>query len=755
MPKLYITDPEALTILGDLEGPRWLERQRADEGVMDVVGGYFINRRAFEILRELGPDAAQLPLEDIAPEAGFIRTVRGDPIYRVEPDGEILLLLPEGEARQRQAAEFMRGLDHGQLIEMRTGKFDEADCEKVRLRYARMAENKELLPHRRQAIYDLMGWYEVGGAVAEQYYECGKQGYAEVAGHANEQWLVPVTAMQELDRRIARVTRKAKKIGASSELGYAVVGERIDPVLDEARRPTGKVKVYKIVELSGSAPRVAGYQFVARVTHMGALNMVARAPDMYGLELPRSIRTDAPTCEHCHLDRRRNETFVLREAKTGKLIRVGRQCLRDFLGTADLAEALSLWSVIDTLTEAEQSEGDEEKEVGWGGARHYDALDDFVSRSFRAIEVSGWVSATAAREDSSKVPTVAMVHFGMAKAPSQADSYKHWVQLQPTPESRELAKTAIEWAKSLEPTSDYEFNLKALAEAGYVPPRGDGVAASMAFAYKKHIGDIEQKKIEAQRPVSRFFGEPGNRYLRHVTIERVSPVEGIYGTTYIVLAVDDDGNRLKWFSSRRVLHPGPGAARPIDSGDALWMLFAVKKHEVYRDKRETTITRAEVFEQPAAPKWHDPTTGRVFGTKKEMLAAAKPNPTGRQPSSVAKVRVGQRAYWRVGECWCTVRRVYQDTATIDFWGRGLQEGRLVVQRGVRQSDLVPCDCGGSVEGEGFVHARSCVRPAVSIPKGWSFGGDDVRWEMQYQGPLTEACPARARKPKSVRSTRGR
>jgi len=476
------------------------------------------------------------------------------------------------------------------------------------------------------------------------------------------QYEIPSNKIQELERRIARFERKTKKLKLSDPIGAEIVGEKVRPVFDELGEKTGRVRVYKIVQIVGTAPRVGDHTFIARVQHTEAGNIVDRAPDTENVKLPKSLWAADATCDHCRLIRSRNETFVLRNDKTGKLIRVGRSCLADYLRSDDAAAALSLWSLMDDLRKMSR-DIDEDGEGGYGSGRQFQDMVDYLARVVRAIEEQGWVSASRAREEggTSTAGLADWSTFPLSSRATREDEKLH-AALQPTPQAVAQAQKALAWARDLKPTSDYERNLQVVANLDYVPPKSAALAASMVAGYLRNQAKLVEKeraKKRAAEKVNEHFGEEGAQYCRALTVLRRIDIEGFYGTTRLYVMEDDEGRSFKWFASKLAYHPrydwdNPNAdanmeaddreERSLMPGDRLWLAFTIKKHDVWHNKKtdvrekQTIITRAAVHEDGCKSKWMDPETGQIFKTKKAMVAAqAKQNPTWRTPEVDAAI----------------------------------------------------------------------------------------------------------------------
>jgi hypothetical protein len=268
------------------------------------------------------------------------------------------------------------------------------------------------------------------------------------------QYYVPEPRFEELQKRVERFIRRAAKIG-KVPLNIEVVGEYVQPVLGKDHKPTGRVRLYKVVEVVGKAPNVAGYTFVAAIQHTEAGNIISKAPGCLDVVVPPQMRDGKPTCDHCKTRRARKDTFLLM-GEDGIIIRVGRNCLADFLRGEDAAEALRLWSVL-----------------------------SYVTFTFRAITIVGWVSRSEAFHSSTAKATADTVNFAIGLPPDHPTMRKEWDELQPTEADREEAEKAIAWAQELEGRNDYEHNLKVACSLGYVVARNQGLVASATVAFRR------------------------------------------------------------------------------------------------------------------------------------------------------------------------------------------------------------------------------------------------------------------------------
>lgn len=416
-----------------------------------------------------------------------------------------------------------------------------------------------------------------------------------------EQYLIPLTRINELNKRIEKFAKKSNKFNLQP-IEIKIVGETIiKEVINN--KETGRVTPYKIVELSGKAPSLNDHTFIARVEHTEAGNILSKSPGAYDIEIPKELREGGAYCDHCKKIRKRNDTFILKNNLTEDFIRVGRTCLQDFFRGTSPSGALSIWTLLEELKDFH----DKEPSYKDSGDNYYN-LKSIIATSFKAIKDVGWVSKKVAR-DCGKVPTANRVLF--ASEPKSLANPIEWESAQPKEEDFELAGKAIIWAGELEGDSEYEHNLKVACSLEYVSPKNIGLVVSLAAIYNKHL---EQKSTK-EASTSTHFGEVDKKYIRELKVVKQYEINGQYGLTICYTLVDDAGNIFKWFSSGGCRIGG----EELKGGDKYYFTFSVKRHGVFNEIPETYISRAKPTVEPPNHKWVNK-LGEIFKTRKELEA---------------------------------------------------------------------------------------------------------------------------------------
>jgi hypothetical protein len=338
----------------------------------------------------------------------------------------------------------------------------------------------------------------------------------------------------------------------------------------------------------GEFPKSNGYAFVGKIEHTEGGNILSVAPGERGNELPVEMRDAKATCDHCNTKRRRGETFVIRTPE-GALIRVGRNCLADFLksGPESIIAAAEL-SAYFTSSPAELDEEYSRGGGGWGVATFH-----YLACAVSSVERNGFRKS----EEDGATKNDAAFLAGPPPSGDSRDAYlrrQEWKEGQPTKEHLELGKKIVEWAKALEAgDSNYLHNLKVALLCGEATYKRQGLLASAPSAYARAMGEVVKRKAEAARVDAGYFGEVGKRVDLDATVLRVTSFDTPYGTKFIVTFVTEEGQELVWKTTSDCPRSG-------DTGVKFAIRGTIKAHEEYKGRRQTTLTRV---------KWEDPIRG--------------------------------------------------------------------------------------------------------------------------------------------------
>ena len=444
----------------------------------------------------------------------------------------------------------------------------------------------------------------------------------------HQTYTIPAANLAALAERIGKLNKRAAKLGVAP-ITYTTTHARWEEQIvrsgfeprwqtkgDELKpdyKLTGRVREWLTLEVTGETPKYAGWEFIATLEPIMAdgawVNLLLCVP---GQTLPPGYRQQGSICDHCRTARNRKQTFVVRY-EDGTFKTVGRQCLKDFLGHTD-PHKLAAWA--EMLCELGSLCGASESE-DWGGGCYapdcYD-LQTFLDWTTACVRKDGWVSRTKAREyDHAGRATADDVLYLLGRAPTgeaRADWVKAREEREPNAEQKAEAEAALAWVREITDAeceeNNYLANINAVAKNGGVTYKTAGLAASIVAAYAKAHDRLNYAARQAARPASNWVGTIGKRENFTVTVEKIIPVEGNYGSTGIHKMTTEAGDDVTWFAS--------GSTKWLEPGQTLTVTATVKSHTTFENRKQTVLSRVVEY-VPKAPR----------KTKQQKLAEAAKN----------------------------------------------------------------------------------------------------------------------------------
>jgi len=359
--------------------------------------------------------------------------------------------------------------------------------------------------------------------------------------------------VEQIEALNKRAAKKGIPLISVEKTGEEVVEKRYDPSKLNSRRGI----MLKKIKFRIKVPQLqlpGGWKFIGRVDHTDIGNLIVSVPNSgHEEDLHRLYGNSQPSyCDHCHTTRKRTSTFVVQDAE-GKLKRIGRQCLKDYLpggeqgvkNMLDYADYIS--KIAEGLREWEEKggEGDYDSEGGGGGRSKYDRfrIKDTLGVALAYVRKLGYISRSRANADNESgnytEPTSAKIIKGItgelediiAKAggPAKAGGGA-MAELSALEDYRgnkekyeQEADKVIEWgkdyiAKQLERPSnmtEYFKNLQTIlngaASSGAIPEKYIGYLISIIPAYIKAVDAQDQDKLSKERgeQVSNYIGTVG------------------------------------------------------------------------------------------------------------------------------------------------------------------------------------------------------------------------------------------------------
>ncbi len=397
-------------------------------------------------------------------------------------------------------------------------------------------------------------------------------------GDSSQLFWIPDVNLDALTRRIDWLNARAVKLNAEP-IQLLLIGH-----FSYTRK--NRTHNYTVVFVAGTRIRLAGgWTFAGTLEHTEAGNVLRSAPDEH---IPARYKTVEPACDHCRLERRRKDTYIVRSAEN-EYQQVGRTCLKDFVGHRSPA-AIAAWASYI----AELSAYIEEEYAGTGKPTGLDAKY-FLTLVAASIRLWGWTPRSKSDGFNSATADSALwwadqdykalaKNHALLRDNGLPRVNNRGVPVETNQADADLADSALSWARDLSGDlvieNDYLWNLHIVAQGAGFTFRQVGLAASMISAFTRYK---QQEAEKNARPTSDWVGTVKTRQqFTDLDLVAVFSFETMYGVTYLHKFYDLDGNIIVWKTGSVSLDQGCNY-----SGKA-----TVKAHDTYKAEKQTIVTRA-------------------------------------------------------------------------------------------------------------------------------------------------------------------
>lgn len=375
--------------------------------------------------------------------------------------------------------------------------------------------------------------------------------------------------MAHLNDRLETLNKRARKLKCdeivTKVLGYSKDVYNMHGVIIQ--------HAFYEVDVVGFSPKIPGWSFMGTIEHTEHGNILRSVPDQ---EIPEDYRNAPKRCDHCDKIRNRKDTYIVKK-DTGEIKQVGHNCVRDYLGhisPEQLAFAAEWAKSMRALCEMDYD--------GGGYVPPMVEINRFLSVCAELVIREGFKKSSGGEQG-----TARMAFDNILLTYEYIKQGKGHLVIKPSPAAIELAEKSKEWGMTLSGKSQYENNLGISLKKELVAPRDAGLVGSAIQAYKKFIGDVE-KRVKEIRLYSEYFGEPKKRYDLELKLTKKLAFDSMQGGTFfILLFTDAKGNVFKW-------NTGTGHGFDLIEGKMYKIRGTVKKHEIYRDIKQTQLTRCSV-----------------------------------------------------------------------------------------------------------------------------------------------------------------
>lgn len=367
---------------------------------------------------------------------------------------------------------------------------------------------------------------------------------------ASKSFTVYAEDVAAIEAKLVKLAKKAGKLGVKVP-SLSVVREFV-------QEEDGISVLFAEIEIDCEVIRVAGnWLFVASLETVDRVDGVPRnkvnGPRLSEEDHKRYM-TQEQNCDHCHHNRRRNKTFIVKSVESGETKQVGSTCLKEFLGIdpADLLNSWGLFDGIDSLVDGCRGKAPE----------RFWKLEYVGPVILSIVSKNGFVSRSMCVY-SNLVPTCQTIADYYNPPINNAKAYAAWKawhdEMEPTEEQIKLFeqirgrledRILDKYLNDPQSLDGFAFKLGIMLNRGGVNYSDFQVIAA---AVNREAGNIAKEIVKASKVrVDAFYPcEVGDKIQVEAAIEMVRECKSFYGSSLLVKFLTADGFTFSTFYSGR------------------------------------------------------------------------------------------------------------------------------------------------------------------------------------------------------------
>lgn len=435
----------------------------------------------------------------------------------------------------------------------------------------------------------------------------------------NDEFEVSSYALEGINKALDKANKSLRARGLK-ELRLNVLGKNTKEIQDpDGIRLPSRVTTFKI-KIEGEVPDIHDYEFIAKIEHTEAGNIINMNPSIPVEKLPAEYKTSNQRCDICKTNRERNNTFIIKKLETGEFVSAGSTCLKKFMpldavkAFLELAVQLEVMRNLLVTAEASPDDGDDTERGGRRGQPYFDP-EDFLTWMCIAYLSKGkkYISKKKAQEWSTEDNYVQSTmstaynlmtpHYGYKGAEEDERERQETINRYKA-EATDMAKKILDWMQAQDfdqmavdnPNMENYFNnMKVLARLPYINEKNAGYYSSFLALYLR----ATKPKIEpsAEKKQSEFVSKVGEKIELNVILKSVKGYDSQYGWVNIYNLEDENGNKLVWFSVSSASGFWDEENQKNREGEKFKIKGTVKNQQVskYNNQKETVLTRVKVL----------------------------------------------------------------------------------------------------------------------------------------------------------------
>ena len=331
--------------------------------------------------------------------------------------------------------------------------------------------------------------------------------------------------------KLNKIANKAKKYGYS-----------VPKIVDSQELTNQEVYIndrkfvvnYTVYTIDYDVFSAGNCTLIAKFNHIE--NIIRTVPNQI---LPEQYLHPTNQCDHCHINRQRNDTYLI-QLSDGEYKQIGGNCLSDYFDID--ANSILSWCDLSFTLADELTEEIEPKEFTNNGRYMFDLIET-LKVTYYIIEKYGYLSTKNSIEQEKMSTKMRVLDYFL-------DEDSNWAILN---DYTTKAQTVKEYMLTLgNEKNEYLLNLYNLATNNNCSFNSLGYAVSAIIAYNRHIEKNSQKE-NTQQTSKGYYGKVGEKFtaqnLLTVTVKAVSKeIYTQYGVKCFYTLENKEGYVFKWYT---------------------------------------------------------------------------------------------------------------------------------------------------------------------------------------------------------------
>lgn len=408
----------------------------------------------------------------------------------------------------------------------------------------------------------------------------------------NEFWvadeLIPI-----INKKLEKIQKQATKLKVSGPKLKV-----LDVRMHEVKQ--GKIKVQipqTLFKIEGDPPKLAGWSFVGTVDNSEQLGMIKTVPGVDDLfpKIEAHVGDQYGKCDHCKTKARRKETVIVQNDK-GKIMQVGKSCLKDFLGGKDPKQVVQAMSWFKDLQDYLETLRDHGGGEGGGYEAPHVRASDVLAYGIDVVNAVGFYRSNSTAYEKGGESTAHLVSAALFSQPNEKWDSEHLkaaravVEAGASKEAKDRAQKILDWFDSVpedqKKNNAFFHNVHIITKEGTATPKNFGYLMGLLPTYAKVEGTLKAK--EKSNDKNEHFGSPGQKFVNvQVKVVTSRDVRGYYGTSQFVVMKDNHGRSFTWFNNGKT---------DMTVGKDYTIKGTIKKHSEYNGLKQTELTRVSAVE---------------------------------------------------------------------------------------------------------------------------------------------------------------